>query len=161
MLTTLPAHELIAFYAFSAFINISNHADFFTNGVLNQKSRTFTATLSLDEGGVVYENQPRKGCIIFNINFSFKVHQKRVEAKLALGKKKEPHNDELYYSYFEQIPPQIYDQALKLNTKQLSTKDKCLAALIKLYNANEVDIFEVSQKIMLEVDIKRATKALH
>ena len=60
MLIKLPPQDLIAFYAFSVFMSINNHSDFFNAGVLKQDDRIFVATLSLDEEGTVYENQKSK-----------------------------------------------------------------------------------------------------
>ena len=163
MLIKLPPQDLIAFYAFSVFMSINNHSDFFNAGVLKQDDRIFVATLSLDEEGTVYENQKSKGCITFTLSFSFKLHRDRMKAKAAAGKKKESHDNELYYSYYEQIPEQIYQQALTLNSKQLSIKDNCLNALFKLYNANanEIEVLNACQQTMLSVTTMGSVTVLH
>lgn len=161
MLHTLPAHELIAFYTFTVFMDMNNHSDFFTAGVINQESRSFLATLSIDKNGNVYENESNKGCIQFEVTFSFIEHQKRIAAKVAEGKKQESHNTELYYSYYEQIPKQIYEQSLLLNDMQLSIRNNCLTALVKLCDASESEIFEVCQCTLQSITDKASPKVLH
>jgi hypothetical protein len=156
MLKNLPEQDLIALHAFFYFVNMKSKEQFFIKGTCNKKACTFTALLSIDSFGRIFENQIDKGIVNFTLTFSFKKHR-------ALFKDSENTSSQsrLDYSILTQITPQLYTQALALNASQLSINDNCRATMLSLVKDNTIEVFSIYQKIMLPIVVKSNVVKIH
>lgn len=156
MLKNLPAQDLIAFHAFLYVVNMKSKEQFFISGTCNREVRTFTALLSIDAQGNIFENQDTKGEVSFTLTFSFEKHR-----ATFVNSKNSSSESRLEYSILTQITPQLYTQSLLFTAPQLLIKEGCRTKILNRVKHKSIDVFSLYREIMMPLVVNGNVVTLH
>ena len=151
MINELPKTEIVALYVFAHFILMEKPIDFIINNQIIEDDYLIS-TLSIDEDGQIHENSTNVFVVTFKLILSTALLQKKLEkSEKEKGSRLtfDDYSIDIVDFIYEQIAPQIYEQALSQHRKLSLIKAQCIESIKKISKLFEMDMFTLYHKVMM------------